>query len=468
MDYTTSLDSVVHGATGHRMHSDSIAIPTVFSDNDANMLIWSLMKFLDTAGIAGKAFNPDDPDSYSRLYQAMQRLFAPVDSPVFGGNPIKAPGLQASGQVSGVNAANLLFNGSAEFGVAGGWGGGFVGAYNGGSGDGTYFSNPAMINSNSYVGSSPIAVAAGIPLTLSGEIYAAGVTSGIAWFRLVYLNSSNGVISTSANITATNGVGWTFAWSSFVTPANTAFVYVQLGVEAPGPTVSSGGVAWRRLKLERGAAPSLYSQEASIAAVPVHGMQMFQASGAFTVPQNVTRLKATVIGGGASGGGCFSSATYVNAAGGGGGAGGIAIGWFAVTPGQSIPFTVGAGGAAIANGTAAGGASAIPLFGLTANGGFGSTFTSTSSSAGGVGGPASGGQINIRGSSGTDGQNISAFVFGGKGGDGMFGGGGRAGSGSGTAGGAPGAGGGGAYDLAASNTALPGGAGYNGAVIFEW
>ncbi|MCW5118609.1 hypothetical protein B7L17_011630 [Burkholderia cenocepacia] len=382
-------------------------------------------------------------------------------------NQISA-GVSSAGKVNGVNSPNLLFNGSAEFGVAGGWGGGFVNAYNGGSGDGTYFSNPAAINSNSYVGSSPIAIAAGIQLTLSGEIYSAGVTSGIAWFRLVYLNSSSGVISTSANITATNGAGWKFASSSFTTPANTAFVYVQLGVEAPGPNVSSGGVAWRRLKLERGAAPSLYSQEASVAALAVtHGMAQFTSSGTFTVPANVTNLKVTLIGGGASGGGCFSASTYANAAGGGGGAGGIAIGWFAVTPGQSIPYTIGAGGPPVSNGSSFGGTSSISLFGLTANGGNPSTL-SNSSSPGGSGGTASGGQINIQGSSGTDGQNVSAFVFGGKGGDGMFGGGGRAGSGAGTGGNAPGAGGGGAYDLGASNTAKSGGAGYSGAVIFEW
>ncbi|WP_249201234.1 glycine-rich domain-containing protein [Burkholderia cenocepacia] len=468
MDYTSSIDNVVHGATGHRMHSDSIAIPTAWSGNDANMVVWSLMKFLDAAGIAGKAFNPDDPDSYTRLYKAMQALFAPVNSPVFGGNPIKAPGLQASAKVNGVNSANLLFNGSAEFGVAGGWGGGFVSAYTSGTADGTYFSNPAAIGGNSYVGSSPIAIAAGIPLTLSGELYAAGVTVGTVWFRLVFLNASNEVITTSPNISVMNGAGWTFVSSAVTTPAGTASVYVQLGVEGSPPAVSSGGVAWRRLKLERGSTPSLYSQEASIAAVPVQGMRMYETSGAFTVPQNVFRLKVTLIGGGGSGGGCFSSSTYVNAAGGGGGAGGIVIGWFSVTPGQSIPFTIGAGGAAVPNGSAVGGASSIPMLGLTANGGFGSTFTSTNSSAGGVGGTAGGGQINIRGSSGTDGQNVSAFVFGGKGGDGMFGGGGRAGSGAGTPGVSPGAGGGGAYDLAAANIALPGGAGYNGAVIFEW
>lgn len=76
MDYTTSLDSVVHGATGHRMHSDSIAVPTVWSGNDANMVIWSMMEVLARAGIAGQAFNPDDPASYTRFRDALTALFA--------------------------------------------------------------------------------------------------------------------------------------------------------------------------------------------------------------------------------------------------------------------------------------------------------------------------------------------------------------------------------------------------------
>ncbi|MDI9694451.1 hypothetical protein QM312_00850 [Burkholderia cenocepacia] len=176
-----------------------------------------------------------------------------------------AAGVSSAGKLGGVNSPNLLFNGSGEFGLAGGWGpGGFINAYNSGNGDGTFFANAAAISANSYAGSMPIPMAPEIPLCISGEIYAVGVTSGKAFFRLVYLDASGNVITTSANITATNGSGWTFASSSVTTPSNTASVYVQLAVEGPGASVSSGGLAWRRLKLERGGAPSLYSQETSI------------------------------------------------------------------------------------------------------------------------------------------------------------------------------------------------------------
>ncbi|ACR32497.1 gp53-like domain-containing protein [Burkholderia glumae] len=87
MDYTTSIDNVVHGGTGHRMHSDSIAMPTAWSGNDGNMVIWSLMEVLRLGGITGKAFNPDDPASYTRFRDALVATFAPFDSPAFRGSP---------------------------------------------------------------------------------------------------------------------------------------------------------------------------------------------------------------------------------------------------------------------------------------------------------------------------------------------------------------------------------------------
>ncbi|MDN7624998.1 hypothetical protein [Burkholderia cenocepacia] len=182
------------------------------------------------------------------------------------GNESVVGNLAAGGKLVGVNSPNLLFNGSGELGVAGGWGpNGFVDAYTGGTGEGTYFSSKAAINSNSYVGSNQIAIGPGTQLTLSGEIHAGGVTAGTVWFRMVYLTASGSVIGTSPNITTTNGYGWVFKSDTRPTPASTAYVYVQLGVEGSPPSVVAGGVSWRRLKLEYGSVPSLYSQEATIA-----------------------------------------------------------------------------------------------------------------------------------------------------------------------------------------------------------
>ncbi|WP_157692669.1 hypothetical protein [Burkholderia sp. ABCPW 11] len=182
------------------------------------------------------------------------------------GNESVVGNLAAGGKLVGVSSPNLLFNGSAELGIVGGWGpNGFVDAYTGGTGEGTYFSSKAAINSNSYVGSNQIAIGPGTQLTLSGEIHAGGVTAGMVWFRMVYLTASGSVIGTSPNITTTNGYGWVFKSDSRTTPTSTAYVYVQLGVEGSPPSVVAGGVSWRRLKLEYGSAPSLYSQEATIA-----------------------------------------------------------------------------------------------------------------------------------------------------------------------------------------------------------
>ncbi|MCG5260371.1 hypothetical protein EM868_00190 [Cupriavidus gilardii] len=74
MDYTSSLDHIIHDPTGQRMHSDTLAIPTAVSSNDMNMVIWSLMEILKAGGIAGRAFNPDDPDTYQRLLQAILKV----------------------------------------------------------------------------------------------------------------------------------------------------------------------------------------------------------------------------------------------------------------------------------------------------------------------------------------------------------------------------------------------------------
>jgi len=79
MDYTTSLDNVVHAGTGNRMHADNTAVPTAVSGNDMNMVIWSLMAILKAAEIEGKPFNPDDPASYDRVLTALQALFVTQD-----------------------------------------------------------------------------------------------------------------------------------------------------------------------------------------------------------------------------------------------------------------------------------------------------------------------------------------------------------------------------------------------------
>jgi hypothetical protein len=193
-------------------------------------------------------------------------------------------------------------------------------------------------------------------------------------------------------------------------------------------------------------------------------IQSFTTSGTFTVPAGVTRVRFTVTGGGGGGSNCNSvwPASSINdASGGGGGGGGTAIGIFTVTPGQSIPITIGGGGAAQSNGSSSSAGSLC-----SATGGVGANFPSLAISPGAAGGLGTGGQINLWGSYGSDGQAFAAASFG-NGGGSFWGPGLRAYAGTPSAPsevGPPGAGGGGAYS-ALSGTGLTG---VSGIIVAEW
>lgn len=144
--------------------------------------------------------------------------------------------------------------------------------------------------------------------------------------------------------------------------------------------------------------------------------QTFTTSGTFTVPPGVTTIQVEAWGGGGAGGGTTNAARAT----GGGGAGGTYTlnSSVAVTPGQVITVTVGAGGVGVSNAnggaggtstfastipvTAAGGgggarntgatnltlngAGAIASVGVTRNGGSGGTGNATTSTSGNSGG----------------------------------------------------------------------------------
>jgi hypothetical protein len=197
--------------------------------------------------------------------------------------------------------------------------------------------------------------------------------------------------------------------------------------------------------------------------------QIFTSSGTFTIPANITQVKATVTGGGGGGGG---SSTTVG--GDGGGAGGTAIKWLVnLTPANTIIVTVGTGGAAglanasggngVASTIASGTQSITTVTGSAGLGGQGFGFGA------GLGGGATNGDINITGSPGE--QTIfisgSSQTIGTNGGSSALWGAGGGLGGNNTTGGAgtsPGGGGGGA----GANGALAGGAGAAGIVLFEW
>lgn len=121
---------------------------------------------------------------------------------------------------------------------------------------------------------------------------------------------------------------------------------------------------------------------ADVPATPSRGYRMFLYSGTFTVPEGVEEVWLSMCGGGGGG----KQGHYVNegdshSGGGGGGAHAILAQNTAVTPGEVITITVGAGG----NAASAGGTSSFGPY-VSCAGGGGATGTSDSGNAGGPGG----------------------------------------------------------------------------------
>ena len=190
--------------------------------------------------------------------------------------------------------------------------------------------------------------------------------------------------------------------------------------------------------------------------------QTFNTNGTFDVPAGVTQITVEAWGGG--GGGGFARSVN-GAAGGGGGGGAYYKAIVNVTPGQSIPVTIGQGGTGGAtNGTGAngGGTTSFGAY-LSANGGNpGAGVSTNSSGAGGTGG--AGGIYS--GGNGANGINETGVGTGGGGGGGSAGTDSNGNQGSGLIGGSAviggGAGGNGARGTAGGDGTAPGGGGAGG------
>lgn len=193
-------------------------------------------------------------------------------------------------------------------------------------------------------------------------------------------------------------------------------------------------------------------------------LQVYSASGTFTVPNGVSMARVTVIGGGGAGG------YHSTQPGGGGGGGGHAVATVTgLAAGQSIAVTVGSGGAALAS-PGTGNTGGTSYFGgyLTATGGAGGGGGTAAlfANAGGAGGNGSGGQFNMGGTQGSDSITVAC-----RGGDGGGPGNGRGASGPADGVNAPGyggGGGGGGCSTGGSPVGYPGGAGAAGVVMVEY
>lgn len=195
--------------------------------------------------------------------------------------------------------------------------------------------------------------------------------------------------------------------------------------------------------------------------LPARRLSSYVVAGSytFTVPPGVFWIFAECVGGG---GGTWLS--------GGGGSGGYAAGWFSVRPGDTIALVVGAKGVGANNGNNAvattGGTTTVGSL-MQASGGTGGR-GGLNSSGGGTPGVGLGGQRNLFGSNGGDGNLYRNDVQGGQGAASAFGGGGRTSTinAEGVLNGlAPGSGGGGIwYNLAAQ----VGGSGADGAIFIQY
>ncbi len=160
-----------------------------------------------------------------------------------------------------------------------------------------------------------------------------------------------------------------------------------------------------------------------LSALNSHTVQVFTAAGTFVVPAGVTLVKVTVVGGGGSGGGTNPTSSSQISVAAGGNAGTVGIGYFSVTPGQSIHVTIADPGIWSTSGSGNGGSSSFGGF-ITAVGGQspganvpagtapltqGPAFVSQRAAGGAINGFETGGSPSIA-------MNIANFLSG-KGGD---------------------------------------------------
>ena len=166
-------------------------------------------------------------------------------------------------------------------------------------------------------------------------------------------------------------------------------------------------------------APTAGTAYSLTVAAPVITSYTSTGSGTFTVPSGISAVDVLVVGGGGSGGGAGSDDT----GGGGGGAGGLIYRpAFPVTPGGSISYTVGGGGATPgASLSGLGNSGQNSVFGtLTAQGGGGgSSYSGGAAQSGGSGGGGSTGTFT-GGAQGTQPQQpgeSGSYGFGNSGGN---------------------------------------------------
>lgn len=259
---------------------------------------------------------------------------------------------------------------------------------------------------------------------------------GIVWSNATQFQILSG--TATANQMLQSGSSATPAWSTATWPATTTInqiLYSSAANTVTGLATANSGV----LITSAGGVPSISSTLPSAVVANIPGrLTSFTiltsgTAATYTVPAGITSLLVECLGGGGGGGGI--DATTGGGAGAGGGAGGGYARLWIASPGASYTYTVGAAGAAGAAGNNAGGNGTASTFVGTGanisasrgNGGGGSA-TSTVPAVQGTSGAAiavTGGDINIKGTTGetgyTNNTGGTGVSIGGNGGGTYFG-----------------------------------------------
>jgi hypothetical protein len=232
---------------------------TIFPAEFANAQMLEIANVITGAGI------PLSKNTFNQLFTAIQNLIKGAGQGINSNAYINT-----SNKVNAVNAANVLFNSSGEFGMSGWTATVFAGQIDPFA-DGHIFTNNVALNALTSIATSQlVACPANIPLVMSAELWGAALTAGNVCCDIQCWDSTGtNSLGYIANVGAVPfGQPWTWKTGSGVTPANTAYIsprfYTQL---ATGP-INSVGI--RRIKVERGTVASLYSREAD------HGFTMPQ------------------------------------------------------------------------------------------------------------------------------------------------------------------------------------------------
>lgn len=234
------------------------------------------------------------------------------------------------------------------------------------------------------------------------------------------LSASYDISITGNAATATNATNATTANNALLLDGNSAAFYrnasnLNSGT-VPEGRLTSGTTAGKGIVQ---LVDSVASGSTTTAATPNSVKQAFEtgkrleiltaASGAWTVPPEVTSAKVTVVAGGGAGGYADTAAPLAPNAGGGGGAGGFGVKWITgLTPGQNIAYTV-----AQAQTSSGGSGGSTSFYGVTATGGTGGNNADGNDVFGlsGNGGGCTGADINASGGAGWH-ANANPFASG--------------------------------------------------------